>query len=439
MPVAPHRVVYSEARDIWLDQVKFVANTPYGPDSRRVLYTMSALELFDMAIFSSKLYWTVTRFIKFVDENDLEEEPTPEDESSDSDSDFDDLMDDETDMDDDTSDATDVGGTASSEGWTSLPIELGMQVLKDMDLGQQLKFAKTSTFSSAMVGEALQLAATAVLRPFELTFAEMRLVQTALGCVVSGSAVTYLVQSSPTFTPGDLDLFTAAQEGYYVVQYLKHGKRYALHDSVGSYASASGVRKVWTLKNVTTGAQIHVIESVTDNPFHAILRFHSTCVMGAWTDVGLWHAFPDLTDAALSITTPRQMPLRGGIRTGQRFWKVLSKYRGSRGFKFSFDEYDAIHHCGRDWNCPVTMRSTGDGGCLTAAFPTWAFSADSVQRPHLCWTLGGHGCSKGIKDTESDAPTVSVCASYVGRWADAMNLLLDMETEPTALSDYFRA
>ncbi|KAJ7158205.1 hypothetical protein C8R43DRAFT_847573, partial [Mycena crocata] len=187
------------------------------------------------------------------------------------------------------------------------------------------------------------------------------------GCIISGSAVTSLVNAGQVFEPGDIDFYVRLSGGYDVVRYITKSGKYSGVQVTTAYDFVAGIGKVWALKLRGTELKINVIESLTDNPFDAVCHFHSTCVFGAWTLDGVWHGYPSLNLRGISITTHTQFPLNDSLSTHQAAWRVLRKYT-DRGFTFSLGQYDAQHECGVDRNCPATIRTTDDAGCLYIAF-----------------------------------------------------------------------
>ncbi|KAJ6518264.1 hypothetical protein C8R47DRAFT_959906 [Mycena vitilis] len=229
----------------------------------------------------------------------------------------------------------------------------------------------------------------------------MRLMQTALGAVISGSTIASAVCGPNSFTPNDLDIYTPAGNGHCATQFLKRGGAYSVVACSSEYDFAAGIGKVWTLCHRVTTMKINIIESLTPYAIDAILHFHSSCLFGAWTARGWWHGYLRLTANGHTITTPTRMPLHAVLDHHIRVWKILRKYHG-RGFEFWLDEYKVKHVCGVDINCPATVRHTNDEGCIFVPFPSWALDVDAEDIPTTSWTLQGGGCSPDVR--RSDGP-----------------------------------
>ncbi|KAJ6460682.1 hypothetical protein C8R47DRAFT_993915 [Mycena vitilis] len=180
--------------------------------------------------------------------------------------------------------------------------------------------------------------------------------QTATKSVISGSTIPALVASDIAFSPTDLDIYSPCRQGCNVVRFLRKGGKYRVVSVSDAYDFVAGIGKVWTLRHRTTRKKINIIESLSDRPLDSIAHFHSTCVFGAWTAQGLWHAYPHMTMQGLSMTTPTRLPLHDDLDHHKRVWKVLNKYH-RRGFKFLLNEFPPPHICGDHITCPMTVRT----------------------------------------------------------------------------------
>ncbi|KAJ7158198.1 hypothetical protein C8R43DRAFT_882488, partial [Mycena crocata] len=252
-----------------------------------------------------------------------------------------------------------------------------------------------------------------------LTQKKVRLMQTASGCIVSGSAVTALLNNCRSFKPNDLDFYTPFGSGTDVVCYILLSGKYLEVDlknalpGVGEYNFAAGIGRVWTLRLRHSTITINVIESLTLNPFDAVCHFHSTCVFGAWTASGIWHGYPLLTLQGRSLTTPMQLPLGNDLRTHQHIWNILRKYR-HRGFSFVLGELEEDHVCGEHYSCPATTRTTDDPGCLWIPFPPWLYDDESPPVYETSWSLGGTGCRSGLRQASRSHVMPRPARGFVG-------------------------
>ncbi|KAJ7241096.1 hypothetical protein C8J57DRAFT_1244919 [Mycena rebaudengoi] len=262
-----------------------------------------------------------------------------------------------------------------------------------------------------MVVFKLQSAAINLLRDFDLRLGEIKLMQIATRTVIAGSTVVSLMVGPEIFKPGDIDfyMYTPVDLGYHVARFLRLSPNYTLEKVEHSYDEMSGIRKVYTLVHRHTGKKINVVETETDNPLDCVVRFHLSCVFGTWTERGLSHAYPGTTLAARTTATPASLPLGAQLKRRQTVWRIRKKYQ-RRGFSFDLNEHIEPHVCGVDWNCPATLRTSDDGGCMFTPFPRSEFDVD-VEPEHVTrWTLGGTGCTAGILSFSKCGD--SVCNSY---------------------------
>ncbi|KAJ7131536.1 hypothetical protein C8R43DRAFT_660134 [Mycena crocata] len=284
--------------------------------------------------------------------------------------------------------------------------------------------------------EALRASATALLAKFGLQFEETQLLLSATDSAISGSAVTSLLPLRQSFEPNDLDFFTRSGRGQGVVKFLQMPGLYELTNTAIAYGVSAGIGTIWTLIHRIHGYKINVIEGLTNNPLDAILRFHSTCVIGAWSASGIWHAYPFYTVSGKSLTTWNMLPLTGALTPlldhHKIGWRVLHKYI-NRGFSFDVGELRSEHVCGVDWNCPATVRRSDDAGCLFAPFPSWRLSSDD-QLPLTAWTLGGVSCDSGLEDG-SGRSIRPVYSEKNSRWIRSVDSLINRSTEPMIFED----
>ncbi|KAJ7648256.1 hypothetical protein DFH06DRAFT_1135698 [Mycena polygramma] len=372
-------------RDAWLDTLRFLASTPDGPDTRRVLSALNAQQLFRAALISRRLYGVVSEYLDHLKDCGVESEDG-----------FSDV-----DEEEDPPPTKFVAGTRGEGGRSlvptvdTLPTELGHIILQDLDLADRLRFAQVSRNAALATADSLQAAAVAVLRRFDLRFGEIRLMQTATGALVGGSSVAAIMSASTSWPSSSFDVYTGRGSGWDVVRFLRKGGDYRLTHISSTHNVLAGIRKVFTMRNHGTCKVIHVIESLTNNPLDAIAHCPSTCVFGAWSARGVWHAYPRLTMAGVTITTPSRMPLRDDLKRHRDVWRIVRRYT-ERGFRFVLDEYEQSHTCGRALNCPGTFRSSDDRGCLFMPFPSWDFDRDATVARGTCWSLKGTGCPSGI-------------------------------------------
>lgn len=275
----------------------------------------------------------------------------------------------------------------------SMPRDVGVEIFKFLSMVDIYQYSKCSQDAKDFLHNVLRTRAATFLQEYGLKFTDVRLMQAATKTVISGSTIPYLLDGGTGWLPGDLDFFTGRDMGDFVVLFLSVAGKYAEMSDRSGYLLSEGIGRIWTLEN-DGDKKINVVESASSNPLDAIMHFHSTCVMGAWTADELWHAYPELTMKSCSLVTPSTLPLRPTVDNHQHAWAILDKYT-QRGFTFRLGENPYPHKCGEDFNCPATLRSSSDDGCLTIPFPLWQYTNENEPYRENCWTLGGVGCRHG--------------------------------------------
>ncbi|KAJ7086504.1 hypothetical protein C8R44DRAFT_893569 [Mycena epipterygia] len=306
-----------------------------------------------------------------------------------------------------------------------------VDILRDFSLAEKLHHADTSPEAAAAVAVALQNAAAQRLSTYNCTFPEIQLLLLATGGVISGSIVTGLVHTP--FRSNDLDIFCPSGEGDRTVAFIRLAGNYLVTKQTSDYGGVDSIANVWWMTSLANGAKINVIESLTASPYDSIVLFHCTAVMAAWTALGLWVAYPDLTMSGAAIVTPATMPLgENDLKSHQDAWRILRKYR-RRGFVFYLNEYGQTHTCGVALNCPATLRSTDDAGCLFTPFPSPVLEPFSGDGYATCWTLQGPGCSPGLLNEGRRSATR--VADF--RWAATLRAYIAMPTKPLDILQYW--
>ncbi|KAJ7725054.1 hypothetical protein B0H16DRAFT_1782372 [Mycena metata] len=301
----------------------------------------------------------------------------------------------------------DIGSIEPQAGLSTLPIELALKVTRQLPFADRARFATTSHLGIILAADVLQSAATRILLHFQLQFTAIRLLLTATGAAIIGSAVTSLMRIGDFFVPDNLDFVVGDRKGPWVTDYLTMAG-YTLFDENAEYVNANGIRRVWSMG--LHGLKINVLESLSNNPLDVVTFSNMSCVYGAWLADGIWHGYPQLTTRGITVTTPRSFPVGQGIANHRRVWDIVHKYL-DRGFTFRLNEYDEHHRCGTNFNCPATLRTSDDAGCSYSPFPHWSLSGDYVPHRVVCWSMGGTGCSKGILNRKNEEIRAGSAAS----------------------------
>ncbi|KAJ7431848.1 hypothetical protein B0H11DRAFT_1941244 [Mycena galericulata] len=376
-------------RETWEQQIQVLLSAPDNRDSRMILETMNPDLLLRTALYSEYLFRLVSSYLDFLTSDTSDEDAFTDDESSDNGEEYIHSV-----LSSQANETTTPPAAGHNLG--GLPNEIALRVLGSLTFPDKIRVARSSRHSANLVAVAVQDQATELLARFHLRFTDVRLLLSATGTIISGSAGLALFTAGPHFEPGDLDFFACAGFSGAIVKFLTMAAGYKQISVTGPYDFAKGVAKIRTLKRQHTGEKINVIEGYTDNPLDIVVRFHSTPVFVAWAADRVWHGNPQLTVAGIAITTPSHLPVDDTDQCREHVRGILAKYTG-RGFNYSLNEYPHQHICGVDLRCPATLRSSDDEGCLTFNFPPWDLTPYSFPFTHVSWSMGGVGCSNGIR------------------------------------------
>ncbi|KAJ7752678.1 hypothetical protein B0H16DRAFT_1723601 [Mycena metata] len=425
----------------WKEQLTVLSSDVEDTSKRMVLYTMSARRLFKTAVVSPRHYRTVSRFLEFLVNNDIEEHcdasetggsvssasdmDTADDDTSCDASSFEACSDVDMTEDVDANDTT-VGATRPV-GFNDLPPEIGLEVIRDLTYADKSRLSVASLTSAAVVSQALRQSAVEILLRFRLRFEEVQLMLTATGSIICGSAVPALLKAPPSFEPGDLDFAAASGQGAFVVDFLIIAGGYKITKNAVDYSRMAGINKLWTLRNGSL--KVNVMESVSNNALDVVTFFHLSCVYGAWTATGVWHGYAAETTSGIAMTTPAKFPIRSAVARRRSMWIVLRKYM-ARGFTIELNEYTVAHRCGVDLNCPATLRTSDDEGCSFTAFPDWHYTTDATPHPVVCWSMGGTGCPQGILHRPGGQVTPAT-AVIDDNWKHLVRLFMNSSVPPS--------
>ncbi|KAJ7854877.1 hypothetical protein B0H13DRAFT_1903413 [Mycena leptocephala] len=264
------------------------------------------------------------------------------------------------------------------------------------------------------------------------------MVEIVTGTVISGSAALRLslARNSPhAFQPNDLDLYSPDECWPYVLEFLMSGTAFKFLRFQAHTYGLPAVREIaWLSSHVDNPLTLNIMRSRGSHPVEPILQFHSSSVVGAVDANGVWFGNPRLLTEGRAIMNRLHFRLDTiGART--RALTVLQKY-AARGFKFSLD-YINRHTCGRNRNCPTTICTTVDGGCLVVRFPRPAFGA--MQAPErvypfpyaLSWSYGSVGCLNGIRYRRDNLWVIPVYDPELNLWRFYAKILLDYVSATT--------
>ncbi|KAJ7082090.1 hypothetical protein B0H15DRAFT_803451 [Mycena belliarum] len=106
-----------------------------------------------------------------------------------------------------------------------------------------------------------------------------------------------------------------------VTRFLERNSYKATHGPGPSLDVGGASRIVMVLAG--HGQEIHVIESLTQNPLDSILQLPSSADFGAWSHSQIWHAYPSHVVSRDAIITEVHMPRTGGLQGQQLIWSYM--------------------------------------------------------------------------------------------------------------------
>ncbi|KAK7050144.1 hypothetical protein R3P38DRAFT_3173208 [Favolaschia claudopus] len=230
---------------------------------------------------------------------------------------------------------------------------------------------------------------------FHLSYGDIKLLLAATGTRLSGSVIAAILQG--TFVPNDLDFYCPRGSADDAMVFMRDVCAYHLSfEASRDYDDVFGIRRVLTLRNAS-GKQVNIVETYSDYALDVILAFHSTAPRGAISWDRFSHFEINRVRKGVALATPSSMRLAGNTLEGQvQMWRILHKYQG-RGFVFEYD-HPLPHECGVHIDCPATLRTIDDDGCLHIdLLPSTIPDFKRSSTPVFTWTLAPVGiCESGL-------------------------------------------
>jgi hypothetical protein len=289
--------------------------------------------------------------------------------------------------------------------WTAdrlgrLPVDVFPLILDHLPLKDRCNLARTGRKYRALHLRQLQASVSCLLRSFGLVHTEIRFMQTALSAVISGSAVSYVISND--VQPCNLDFYCPRDTYSLMCTFFLIAtdyRPYYLGAAVVRSSVHEGTVQNTEWRNTKTGRSLRLIWSATDSALDCITSFPFTHLMGMITHYGFWHGYP------ASALNGLAMPNRSLVRLDHPSHKnaiswVVRKHQ-ARGYKFSA-ERRGVHTCGTAPECPASVRTSLDSGCMNIFFPGRAFGAPSSAAAYTMahstsWTLDGAICHDSLR------------------------------------------
>ncbi|KAJ7754892.1 hypothetical protein B0H16DRAFT_1722595 [Mycena metata] len=282
------------------------------------------------------------------------------------------------------------GGGSPDDRLSSLPAELFAIILPNLILRDRLALSLTSRKLRALCARELQACVKDVLAEFGLKHAEIRFMQTATHAVLCGQSIPNLIDY--TFDLTHLD-FVAPDITYKsVVRFMELATGVEPVEPIfNNLYAPDGTNESVKFVDIDGEQFVRVARSLTSNALDSVTYSPFSHLIGAVTHYGLWLAYSKTS--TVGVTMPNRDCLDfADASTDDRIVKNFEMLRTH--FKIDF-KLQQFHQCGRTWECPMTPRTTVDGGCLSLFFPnlpmgqviqpTNAYPAEST----MSWSLGG--------------------------------------------------
>ena len=278
-----------------------------------------------------------------------------------------------------------------------------------------------------------------VVRPFVRNPDHLFLLLKWTDSIISGStALRFMIPSTQiAWVPHDLDIYVTRQALPIIMSFLRKEGFSELRTDTSSAASnvsdtetdpdtnttsesdySNGTRSIaLVVKMVKDHLTVDVIQSM-NTPISAVIRFHSTAVMNYITGQGFLSAYPTITDQNRSLINP--LAFYPCLLPPSRFFPCVAKY-AERGITTCITPLDwdnettntisqsstlpgnKRHQCHISSDCPHTIRSNLDNGCLFVKFGSSHIFPDpepisptmldvKARAGSAVWNIGGVKC-----------------------------------------------
>lgn len=277
--------------------------------------------------------------------------------------------------------------------------------------------ASTSKPNQAVVWGYLHRRSRGLVRTFVPNVENFFQILSWTRAALSGSTVLKFMmpESQAGWTPNDLDIYVPSQlpdtrsqmvdylrfEGYVVVATVP----FSSGTNANNYEPFGGILSVVKMRKGSR--EIDVVHSNSPTFFTCISHFHVTAVMNFISAQGFFSAYPAMTESGKAFAS--RLAYKPMARPSDTTIAAYRKYR-NRGIRIynihpssninPSHGYLPAHHCRRSFNCPHTIRTTLDSGCLFVPFVPDGDSAVDTRKGrglyHSCaatvWLLGGKSC-----------------------------------------------
>ena len=302
--------------------------------------------------------------------------------------------------------------------YLDLPLEIKDLALDYLDIISLVNLSEACRDARVLVTCYLHKRVQAILHPFGLDWLRLLPAMEKYRAVIGGlCALKAVVPAAWPFNlvTNSLYFYVPKDTGHLFVQELKCFGEFGLTKDGNFHCEVDEVfmQQIWSLKDegIESPIFLHVIESIMDNHLEPIFQFPSTHIMNFITSNGIFVAYSALTSAAKGLVNYSL----GGELERRRIQQV-AKTHTAHGFTVLADFPKLIsegHVCGLDFSCPLTIRSTIDGG--TTFVPIYAshpLKRGDENIDALVWSIGAQPCNSANRRLEGFIKKANVVPEY---------------------------
>ncbi|KAJ7643148.1 hypothetical protein DFH06DRAFT_1137096 [Mycena polygramma] len=289
---------------------------------------------------------------------------------------------------------------------SKLPVELFPQIFAAMKFADRLGLGGTSRKFHALRAREFQAAVRRLCARFGLSYVHIRFMQSATSAVIAGTALQSVLDYDHA---GDhLDFYAPNLTYPWVLRFFELAIGYTPFPD-HAFHRRDGVQDRKMFYQAAFNAFIHVMRSRTDSGLDCVPYSLFSHLFWAATHYGIWMGYPRSTAAGVSFPNRDCTDVASG-KAYHHVCAVVREYSSRYRFRFALRE---PHVCGRSFECPMTPRHAGDGGCLNVFFPSapMGLRVEKVSvypgGSAMSWSLDGRGC--GRNDSAPASRTAPRC------------------------------
>ncbi|KAJ7120669.1 hypothetical protein C8R43DRAFT_959694 [Mycena crocata] len=344
---------------------------PYGPAWKCFLSKLDVITLFKFSLESKETFKIVMEYVR--EHEVVSDPPTPE------------------------------VSEGPSEFMSKIPIGVFPPVLSGLILRDVMHLSWRSPRYRPLLALELQMRLKSLLTQFGLLYDEIRFMQAATLTIVSGSTISHLLDTS--ITPSNIDFYSPKAAYPWVGRFFQVATRYEARGTVEHAERFEGITQSLRLSMPSTPLELNLFCSASDNALECTIYFPFSHLIAGITHYGFWFAYPSSTTKLLCFPNKDLVdiasPYNRRVLEG-----VIKKYM-ARGYAFLFYR-EGAHKCGAEYECPATVRTSVDDGCLQLPFaspPLGGLENVTEVYPEVkgvSWSLAGCACPDGTQISPRD-------------------------------------